>query len=317
MDFDRSLEIPKGTFKLIVLDIDGTLITSDRMLTNRTVKAIQAVKKAGIQVTFATGRQHCSATYLARKIGINAPLISSDGSMIKDIYTGETELFPLSIDKAKDIVEIAGNYKSFRVEVFFEDTKFHAGKSYRKLLLRRYLSPPLRYSLLGTYYYIRDFVFIPVIDKGDIETTIKDIKVPPAKVVVYGQPDKLKDFRHDLERKYGKCISMTTALTNCVDVLNEGVSKAKGIAHLAENLGIKREEIITVGDNFNDIEMLQYAGLGVAMGNAANEVKEKADYVTASNEDDGLACFLEKLISLNADVENRCVAKSKLCESKA
>ncbi len=75
------------------------------------------------------------------------------------------------------------------------------------------------------------------------------------------------------------------------------MSKAKGLIELAETLGISHDEIITVGDNYNDIEMLKYAGLGVAMGNAPELVKSKADYVTDSNDDEGLAKFLEKLIS--------------------
>lgn len=316
MNFNNDLEILRGDFKLIALDIDGTLITSDHQLTDRTVRAIQEVKKAGIKVTLATGRQHCSAIPIARKIGINAPLISSDGSVIRDIYTGETELFPLSLDIAKDILKTAEDYKGFRVEVFLKDNKFHAGKSYRKLLLKRFLKFPLPFSLSGCYYFMRDFVFIPVINMGNIKRTIEVLKESPAKVVVYGDPEELKSFKDTIAQKHNGNISMTSALVNCVDILNAGVSKARGIAHLSEELGIKQEEIITVGDNKNDIAMLQYAGLGVAMGNAVDEVKQKADYVTVSNNEEGLACFLEKLLSVNTDAENKYVAKS-LCQSKA
>lgn len=317
MNLKKDLDLLRGNFKLIVLDIDGTLINSDHQLTDRTISAIQSAKKSGIKVTLATGRQNCSAITIARKIGINAPLISSDGSMIRDIYTGETELFPLSTDIAKGILETAKEYENFRVEVFFADNKFYAGKSYRNLLIKRFFKFPLPYSLSGCYNFLRDFVFIPVINMGNIQSTIGALKEPPAKVVIYGEVDELKEFKNAIAEKYDGAISMTSALVNCVDILNTGVSKARGIAHLAEELGIKQEEIIAVGDNINDIEMIQYAGLGVAMGNALDEVKDKADYVTASNDEDGLACFLEKLLSVRIDAEAGCTAKSKLCEIKA
>lgn len=144
------------------MDIDGTLITDDRQLTIRTVQTLYRVKQAGIRVTVATGRQHPSAVHLARAIRINAPLISSDGSMIHDMDTGETETFPLDMENAKEIIKIAAKYEGFRLEVFFKNIKPHAGEGYKKKLLKKYLRPPLRYSLLGTYYYIRDFVFVPI-----------------------------------------------------------------------------------------------------------------------------------------------------------
>lgn len=299
MELNRVLEGRNRDFKLLVLDIDGTIITNDRRLTRRTIEAIQRVKAAGIKVTVATGRQHPSAVHIARAIGINAPLISSDGSMIQDLSTGETEIYPLDKEKAKRAVKMAEKYKGFRVEVFFEKTRYHAGEGYKRRLLKKYLTPPLRHSILGTLYYIRDFVCVPVEDKGDIDRTIAAIQEDPLKLAVYGYgpPEELVRYRQELSDEFGSEISMTTALTHCVDVLEKGVSKAQGIAVVAEKLGISSEQVITVGDNLNDIEMIQYAGLGVAMGNASQQVKERADYVTATNEEEGLAQFLEKLLA--------------------
>jgi len=316
MNCKKDLKLLRKDFKLIVLDIDGTTITSDYKLTNRTIYAVKAMKRAGIKVTFATGRQHCSAVSFARKIGINAPLISSDGAMIRDIYTGETEIFPLPEKTAKGILKIAEAYGDFRVEVFLTDNKFHAGKFYRsQIIKKRFLRLPLPYPLLGCYNFLRDFVFIPVMNMGNVQSTIKALKESPVKVAIYGDPKELRSFKEEITKKYGEDISMTSALIHCVDILDTGVSKAKGIAHVAKKLSIEQNQIIAIGDNLNDIEMIQYAGLGVAMGNALPEVKEKADYIAESNDEDGLACFLEELLSVRNETKDVCVSKSKLCES--
>ena len=165
---------------------------------------------------------------------------------------------------------------------------------------------------------MRDFVFIPVKNTGNIEQIIAALDEAPAKVVVYGneRSEELKDFTNEIAIKYGDNISITSAIENCIDVLNGGISKAKGLSILSDNLGVKREEIITVGDNINDMEMIEYAGLGVAMGNAPDQVKDKADYVTASNNDDGLAKFLEKLLSVQIKTKKFPTPQTKLCQSE-
>ncbi|MGI6424487.1 MAG: Cof-type HAD-IIB family hydrolase [Tepidanaerobacteraceae bacterium] len=291
-------ELFSNNYKLIALDVDGTLINSNHILTNRTIRALRAVKDLGIDITIATGRHYLSAIRLAQNIPISAPLISSDGAVISDIYTNETIYNLLPQDIAVDIVKEASKYKNFRIEVFIEDGRISSAKSYRSIFLRRFLKAPFKYSLKGYYNLLRDFVLIPTKNTADIKACISVLEESPAKVVVHGNEKRedLRAFVDEIITKYNNKISITSAIDNCVDVLKGGISKAKGLEILSKKLGIKPEEIITVGDNINDIEMLEYAGLGVAMGNASSEVKERADYVTASNNENGLAKFLELLV---------------------
>ncbi|MDD4569220.1 MAG: Cof-type HAD-IIB family hydrolase [Tepidanaerobacteraceae bacterium] len=307
----------KNNFKLIALDVDGTLINSDHILTSRTLRAIKNVKDTGIKITIATGRHYLSAIRMARKIQINAPLICSDGAIIKDIHSNNTIYHLLPREIAVDVMKMAQEYNNFNIQVFTKNGKIYAGPSYRRTYFKRFLSVPLKHSLRGYYNLMRDFVFIPVKNTGNIEGTIEALDDAPAKVVIHGseRTEDLKDFTNKIVSKYGNKISITSAIENCIDILNGGISKAKGLSILSDKLGIKREEIVTVGDNINDMEMLEYAGLGVAMGNAPDQVKSKADYVTASNNDDGLAKFLEKLL-VQIKTEKFHVSQTKLCQSE-
>lgn len=308
----------KNNYKLIALDVDGTLINSDHILAARTVRAIKDAKDTGIKVTIATGRHFLSAIRMARKIEIDAPLICSDGAIIRDIYSNDTIYHLLPQEIALDVMRMALDYDNFKIQVFTKDGKIYAGPSYRSTFFKRFLLAPLKHSLRGYYNLMKDFVFIPVKNTGNIDGTIAALDEAPAKVVVYGneRAQDLKDFANRIITKYGDNISITSAIENCVDILNGGISKAKGLSILSEKLSIRREEIITVGDNINDMEMLEYAGLGVAMGNAPDQVKNKADYVTASNNDDGLAKFLEKLLSVQTKTENYLTHQTKLCQSE-
>ncbi|MCR4430936.1 MAG: Cof-type HAD-IIB family hydrolase [Tepidanaerobacteraceae bacterium] len=284
-------------FKLIALDIDGTLITSHYTITRRTRKALRDAMDAGMRVTIATGRFYHSARHIARSIGINAPLVCNDGALIKDISTGKTVFFkPLPMDTARDVLHVAAKYSSFKVQIFMEDYKIYAGRGYRSMQFGRFLKLSSRYSIQGCCNYLRDFVFVPAKDAGDIAGAEKMMTQPPAKIVIYAEPGELEIFKRDIKEKFGDGIFLTTAIKNTVDILNGEVSKARGIAVLAEMLGIRRQEIIAIGDNINDMPMLEYAGLGVAMGNGPDVVKRKADFVTATNDDDGIALFIEKLL---------------------
>lgn len=284
-------------YKLIALDIDGTLINSKQVLTGRTRRALEAAKAAGIKVTIATGRHYNSAATIARMAGINAPMVCNDGALIADINTGEIlakHLLPLEV--ALEVLDIAQEYENLHLQVFTIDEKIYAGKNYRLDMARKFFRSPQRINFRGIYNFFKAFVFVPVRSTGDIEGAKAALKEPPAKVLVYGDAYELEEFTERVTTLFQGQISITTAIVNCIDILKHGVSKAKGLKELGEKLGIRPEEIVTVGDNINDLEMLEFAGMGVAMGNAVEEVKNRADYITKSNDEDGVAYFVEKLL---------------------
>lgn len=291
--------------KMIALDIDGTLITSSQILTPRTKKALNDAMNAGIYVTLATGRFYRSTLRLAKTLPVNAPIITNDGALIRNISDGKTIFYkPLPMDISLEILDLASEYDSLRIQVFLKDDKIFIGNNYYLHQLGRFFkfSKVFRsLNLKGCYYYLKDFVFLPVQNSGNVESAKEMMNEPPVKLVITGESDELQHLSDKLIKEYGNEIFLTSALRNCIDILDGSVSKAKGLEVLAENLNIKREQIIAVGDNINDIPMLKYAGFSVAMGNAPDTVKKKADFVTGTNNEDGIAMFVEKLLDKNGN----------------
>ncbi|SHM42367.1 hypothetical protein SAMN05660826_00978 [Caldanaerovirga acetigignens] len=284
-------------YKMIALDVDGTLISSGYTVSSRTRQALRKAIEMGLIVTLATGRFWGSAVRIAKSIPVNAPVVSNDGALIKDVHSGK-ELFyrPLSLEVAKHVLKGAGRYPSFEVQIFLKERKIFSGTAYWKMQLRRYFRSAKRFSFLGFYNYMKDFVLLPVENAGSLEGALKLLKEAPTKIVISGNPEEIREFSKELTKDLEDGIYITSAIKDSIDILEGSVSKAKGLEVLSGILGIKREEIIAVGDNFNDLEMLRFAGLGVAMGNAPETVKQKADFVTAKNDEDGVAFLVESVL---------------------
>jgi Cof subfamily protein (haloacid dehalogenase superfamily) len=282
-------------YKLLALDIDGTLLSSKHKIPKNVNKALNEAREKGAVVTLATGRFYGSALRVAKNAGVNAPIVANDGAQIQNVYTGDLIYFkPVELEIAQEIIRIIRCYP-VELQVFTKDLRIYAGKGFRfkklkNALMRRYL------SIGGCYNYIRDFVFAPVVSAGSVENILNKMKEPPAKLVVNGEADIMTEFRYELDKQFSGLISMTTAIENYIDILAYGVSKAHGLEILSEYLGISRKNIIAAGDNYNDIEMLEYAGLGVAMGNAPDIVKDKADIIADSNDNDGLVKIINRYL---------------------
>jgi Cof subfamily protein (haloacid dehalogenase superfamily) len=284
-------------FKLIALDIDGTLITGQNTLTKRTKKALRDAMDKGFIVTIATGRFYPSACRIARKLPVNAPIVCNDGALIKDVFSDNTIYFkPLPLKLALEILELVSRFPTLKARAFMEHHQIYAGENLQKWQFLSYFRFRRKRSLKGLWNYVRDFVLVPVKNAGDIDGLKDILKSPPAKIFISGEGKQIEEFSRQITTHYNEEIFLTTALKNCVDIINGEASKAKGLAVLAQSLGIKREERIAFGDNINDMKMLEYAGLGVAMANAPRRVREIADHVTASNNEDGIAVFLEQFL---------------------
>lgn len=284
-------------YKLVALDVDGTLITSYHIVSERTKEVLRALMKKGIKITIATGRFYPSVQRIAKEIPINAPLVSNDGALIKDVFSDETiHSQPLSLDIAKEIMDLLPQYGYLEIQVFMEKHRIYSGKGFRKMQLTKFLRFSQLSSLQGTINYFKDFIWVPLVKAKDLEDAKNMMDKAPAKLVVSGTEGQISALRQDLANIYGSKVFVTTAIPNCIDILDGDASKAHGLAVLTEKMGIKPEEVIAIGDNYNDIPMLEYAGLGIAMGNAPEEVKKTADITTSSNNEDGVAQVLGRIL---------------------
>ncbi|HWI63772.1 MAG TPA: Cof-type HAD-IIB family hydrolase [Symbiobacteriaceae bacterium] len=276
-------------FRLLALDIDGTLQNSRGEVSPRTRTAIARVREAGMLVTLATGRSLRAALPVAETLGLTAPLVLSNGALVLSPATGQSFLHrPLSrsvaVQAARllqqlDLMVCANRFDPTGPDLF-HDRLPHAPE--QALVLRR--EPE----------YVRQVSDMPALVAALDPLKVMTVDRTPA---VEAAADRL---RGALTGDFHVLVTPEAPGYSLLEVAPAGISKATGLAWLAEMTGILPAEIIAFGDNFNDLEMLQFAGLGVAMGNAPAGVKLTARMVTATNDDDGIALLLEQQLLLAA-----------------
>lgn len=260
--------------KLLVADVDGTLLPHKKKLSERNLAAIRAAQAKGVKVTLATGRMHASAQAIARAAGISLPIITCNGAMVKSC-DGEV-VFEKCIDAAlvKEVLEfcLANNW---HVQWYVNG--------------ELYINKKTPDTWVG---YDEDEKIKIHEANGDFDTYSKNV----IQLVVLDRSGRIVEISQLLQKKFGKYLFTPHTAAFCIDIVGRGMHKAIGIDVLAKQYGISPDEIMAIGDSDNDIDMIKYAGLGVAMGNAFDSVKAVADYITLPCEDDGFAAAVEKFI---------------------
>ena len=267
--------------KLLVLDIDGTITGHSNTISNTVKQVIAAVRDKGIKVAIATGRMYCSALRFHQEIGSTLPLVAYQGAWIQDPNTDKIHRhLPVSSEIAYHLLE------------YFEQ-------------------PNLR-SLLSVHFYINDQLYVREITKEtesyQQRCGVNAIPVGDLRQLLDHQPTKdlalcddanlIQQLLASLRSKYKPTeLYMTTSVPTFLEAANTHVNKGNAVRYLAEEmLGLESHNVMTIGDNFNDVEMLDYAGISVAMGNAPTEVQAIADWVAPSVELDGAAVAIKKFL---------------------
>lgn len=273
-------------FKLIALDIDGTLLTTRGEITPRTSQAINKARELGVQVVLVTGRRFSSARELVLRLELDIPLVSHNGALTKNIETLEVvDFHPLDDGIAREVISFG---REHGVDMICNDdphglgTMVIEGISPENKAMHRYLN-----------LYRSSVVEVPDL--------LGYVQSPPIQLTVSGRCDPTEEFELRLRAATeGRVQIFKTRYRSydltILDVLSMTASKGESLATIATRHGIAREEIMAVGDNHNDLTMLRYAGLGVVMGNAEDELKQMGFEQTASNEEDGVALAIEKFI---------------------
>lgn len=261
-------------YKFIALDVDGTLMTSKRTITDSTRNAIEAARKKGVIVSISSGRPYVGVGPIAKGLGLNAPMIAYNGGMIVDSSTDQI-IYECSMkpDHARKVIADAKE----------EDTTLIIW-SKDKLYVNRID------DRVESYIQISDVV--PHLIEDYEALIVQGI----TKLLWIDELDTIEAFREIYRTKYRERLNVVRSLPMFLEFVDKGVSKAEAMKRIGERHGIRQEEMIAIGDGDNDLEMLEYAGLGIAMGNAHDEVKRAADAVTASNDEDGIAKAIQKYI---------------------
>jgi hydroxymethylpyrimidine pyrophosphatase-like HAD family hydrolase len=257
------------TIDLIALDLDGTLLGPDERVSPRNREAIGRALAEGIRVVLVTGRGVDVPVRVSDELGLNLPVICCHGALTKDFRANRTLVhIPVPLQPAKEMVEFAeanGLALAAYAEEFF-------------------------WRVSGTRIFMDDMTGPAW---REAQTLADVLKSPPTFLRFMGEESVAA-----MERRFGDLPlrfihERWGRFVECV-VLNPQAGKQQALARLCADFQIEREHVLTIGDSLNDVPMLRWSGIGVAMGNAVPEVREAVRYITASNGKDGVALAIEK-----------------------
>ncbi|MBM7566919.1 Cof-type HAD-IIB family hydrolase [Paenibacillus sacheonensis] len=262
------------TYKLIAIDIDDTLLTDDIVVTPGTKAALAAAIERGVFVTLATGRMFPSAKKIAKQIELNVPIITYQGSLVKTLLD-EQVLYERYVpeDAARELLAFC-QANDLHLQLYIDDV----------LYVREDNEKARNYSALSN---------IPFAVEPDFETLIAK---PSTKMLMIDDPARLDEMAEKLAPLIGDRVHITKSKAHYLEVTHKEGTKGHAIAFMAEHIGCTLDEVIAIGDSWNDHEMIEAAGLGVAMGNALPKLKEIAQFVTKSNNEEGVKHVIDKFI---------------------
>jgi Cof subfamily protein (haloacid dehalogenase superfamily) len=261
-------------YRLLALDLDGTLLTPQKQITPRTFDLLCQVSRAGVQLVIATGQTSQVLRAVTAGLPLTAPQIIENGALVVDLARDlilHEQLIPGEfILPTLALLRAAGFHRAYHTHerVYVDRGTPRASTWYRPPLL-----PPVEIDDVAHLYPRRCI-----------------------KLAGIGAAETLRDKRREFEAFFAGSLYVTQSSFDLLEFLHPGVSKGHALRTIAADLGIRPAEVVAVGDNHNDLGMLRFAGLGVAMGNAHQEVKAAADYVTASNSAEGVAALIEEVI---------------------
>ncbi|OIJ10481.1 phosphatase [Anaerobacillus alkalilacustris] len=264
---------------LIAIDLDGTLLTDKKTISNRNKHAIQKAREAGHIVCIATGRPYRASNMYYEELDLNTPIVNFNGAFVHHPLQKDFGFYhsPLELNTAKMIIETceAFQVKNIMVEIIDE---FYL-RYYDQVLIETFTmgESPIKF--------------------GNLHHILTD---HPTSILIHPQDDHVKELKNLLRDAHAEVIDQRVwgAPWNVIEIVKAGLNKAVGLQKIANYYSIPKERIIAFGDEDNDLEMIDYAGVGVAMENAIPELKTLANATTLTNEEDGIAEFLEGYLSI-------------------
>lgn len=259
------------TIKLVATDIDGTIVKWDTSVSDGVKNCIKKLQQNGVKVVLVTGRMHCATKHLRDELNLNSPVVSYQGGLIKD-NNGKT-LYQENLDStyAKEIIKWARK-NNIHLNLYIDD-KLYVEKDddcVKKYTDGKFVS-----------YTVCSF------DDLKIENVNKILAID------YGNAERVTSWVNELQAKYPDLYIVKSTPFFC-EIGSAMAKKSLGVEFLAKHWGLNKEEILTIGDQNNDIELLKAGGVKVAMGNATPELKECATFITDTVENDGFVQAIEK-----------------------
>ena len=278
----KGIEEPEGdNYNMLVLDIDGTLVGSDKTISEKTKEAIIKAQQRGKIVAIASGRSIAGIRKTASNISLEqygGYVIAYNGTTVVNCKTGEciyNQMVPKEL--VKPVYEAAKRVNA-GIVVYNDNTKEMISGN-------------------GLNEYIKIDAEACNVTINEVSDFVKAINFPFNKFLLSGKPEHMAEVEKIMAKEFGDRLNVFRSDPFYVELLPRYVDKGVAVEKLVKHLDIQREKVICIGDSYNDLPMLRFAGMGVAMGNAQQEVKEMADYVTASNDEDGIVNVIDKFMT--------------------
>lgn len=263
-------------YKLLVLDLDGTLTNSKKEITRHTKETLIKAQEAGLKVVLASGRPTYGVAPLANELELQkyeGYILAYNGGEIIDWKTRE-----LMYEKQLDSDLLPYLYRCAKENDFaivtYENEYVLTEKPDDEYVLKEAL--------------------LNVMKIKKVDNFLEAVKHPITKCLIVGEPSRLALLEKEMYEKLKDRMGVFRSEPYFLELVPKGINKAQSLSVLLEEIGMTKNKMIAIGDGFNDLSMIQYAGLGIAMENAQDVVKQAADFITLSNEEDGVAYAVEK-----------------------
>lgn len=266
-------------YQMLVLDLDGTLTNSEKKITAPTREALIKIQENGKKVVLASGRPINGVLPLAEELELHrfgSYILSFNGARITDCASKQTiynKTLPASV--IAPICEITAQFPGLDI-ITYDDTNIFSGIAPNEYTQKE--------SLINS---------MPVIQLNNLAG---QIDFPVNKLLIPGDPLLLEQAMVPLQKKFHSLLNIYRSEPFFLEIMPQNIDKAHSLQKLLLSLGLSAEEMICCGDGYNDISMIEYAGLGVAMANAQSVVKDSADFITHSNDEDGILHVINQFL---------------------
>ena len=266
-------------YRLIALDLDGTLNTTDLTITPRTREALIKVQEKGIKVVLASGRPTQGLWREAKGISLEqygGYFLSYNGARLEEYPSGKLIMNKLIYPGMVRRVYDRNQNEEYQMVLMAYDEEAVVAEDIHA-------------------FRVREEAELNEMTVRQVEDLRAYLNYPVNKLLFAGEPSYLESITNEFRSPFVGQLSIYKSAPFYLEVMALGVDKASGLERLAKHMGITKMQVMAFGDGYNDLSMIEYAGMGIAMGNAVDELKAKAARVTASNNEDGIALVLEEM----------------------
>ncbi len=266
--------------RLVAVDIDDTLLNGEFRISEENLRAVRETVASGVVVTLATGRMYCSASPFAKQLSLDdaQPMITYNGAMTKTVGGQLLHHIPLRRDVVLDAVALAEQH-GWTLNLYYEDKLYVAG-----------MNDHVR-------YYER-LAGVAAHEVGSLGAFVKDGNDEISKMLLVGDADDTARRLPIVQEHLRGRAEVVRSKGKFIEITDPQATKGVALARVADELGISAEEVMAIGDSGNDVSMLRFAGVGVAVGNAQTVAREAAAFVTAGHDQSGVAAALRRFCKL-------------------